>query len=125
MLGALMMGLISTFLEATCNCQMSGFVLGALICTGTFFASHLQLSDQRIRAGRPHQHLSRKSPATVRRADSSWVPTSATFALVLTRVVLLETCIFLSQTFFMVLHLLILLLSEQGFCILLGLFLRA
>ena len=45
----------------------------------TFVASHQQLSDERICAGYPHLHwhLCRESPATVRRADLWWVPSSA------------------------------------------------
>ena len=58
-----------------CNCQTSRFVLGALLVICTFFASHLQPSDERICAGCPHSHFYRKSPATARRADLCRVPT--------------------------------------------------
>ena len=42
----------------------------------------LQLSDERVRAGCPHPHHSHQSPATVRRAGSCWVSSSALFSLV-------------------------------------------
>ena len=58
--------------------------VNALSSSLWFFDLDQQLSDEQIRAECLHQHLqvSRKSPATVRRADSCWVPSSAPFPLV-------------------------------------------
>ena len=59
-----------------------------------FFGLNPQLSDERIRAGCPHQHLFCKSPATFRRVDSCKVPSSAPFSLVNHNYFPLETGIF-------------------------------